>query len=150
MPRPRPEPLSPAVTRQMQRMPRGGSVPEMALRRELHARGLRYTLRHKGLPARPDLVFTRARIAVFVDGCFWHRCPEHGTQPKNNHDWWAAKLDANVERDRRQDTALTEAGWLPLRFWEHQDPAACADTVQAHWKLRTGRPGVPADDRERV
>jgi len=130
-------------------MPRRGTRPELALRRELHARGLRYVLAAPGLPARPDLVFTRARIAVFVDGCFWHRCPVHGTQPRNNHDWWAAKLDGNVARDRRQDAALAASDWLSLRFWEHEEPASCADSVQTRWlERRHGAP--PGADRTSV
>ena len=80
---------------------------------------------------RPDIVFTRARVAVFVDGCFWHRCPEHGTSPKTNTGWWRRKLDTNVERDRATDAALTEASWAVIRIWEHEDPVAAADRVEA-------------------
>ncbi len=81
--------------------------------------------------ARPDVVFTRARVAVFVDGCFWHRCPEHGTSPKTNGGWWRRKLDANVERDRATDATLEAAGWTVIRIWEHEDAVAAADRVEA-------------------
>ena len=80
---------------------------------------------------RPDIVFTRVRVAVFVDGCFWHRCPEHGSSPKTNSGWWRQKLDTNVERDRATDTALAEAGWTVIRIWEHEDTCTAADRVEA-------------------
>jgi DNA mismatch endonuclease (patch repair protein) len=80
---------------------------------------------------RADIAFPRRRLAVFVDGCFWHRCPEHGTSPKANHDFWKAKLDRNVERDRESDAALEAAGWTVLRFWEHEDPAVAATKILA-------------------
>lgn len=71
-----------------------------------------------------------------VDGCFWHGCPEHGTQPMSNADWWAVKIGRNIERDRDTDRLLTGAGWLVLRFWEHEEPVACADVVIAHDRER--------------
>jgi DNA mismatch endonuclease (patch repair protein) len=77
------------------------------------------------------VVFVSARVAVFVDGCFWHRCPEHGSDPKANASWWKAKLDANVERDRRHDDALRVAGWNVIRVWEHEDPERAGDRVEA-------------------
>lgn len=79
---------------------------------------------------RADLVFPRARVAVYVDGCFWHRCPLHATAPKNNAEWWDAKLAGNVARDRDTDACLADAGWRVLRFWEHEDPLAAADVVE--------------------
>ena len=110
------------------------TAPEMAIRRELHRRGLRYrvnlTLSKIGR-IRPDIVFTRVRVAVFVDGCFWHRCPEHGSSPKTNADWWRRKLDNNVERDRTTDTVLAKAGWTVIRIWEHEDAIAAADRIEA-------------------
>lgn len=110
------------------------TAPEVAIRRALHRRGLRYRV-NMPLPGigkvRPDIVFTRVRVAVFVDGCFWHRCPEHGTSPKTNADWWRQKLDTNVERDRTTDTALVEAGWTVIRIWEHENATNAADRVEA-------------------
>jgi DNA mismatch endonuclease (patch repair protein) len=79
---------------------------------------------------RPDLVFTRARVAVFVDGCFWHSCPEHGDRPRINTGYWLPKLEANVARDRRVDRALTDDGWDVVRIWEHEDPLEAAARVR--------------------
>lgn len=110
------------------------TAPELALRRNLHARGLRYRLGLRpvpGLRRTPDITFTRQRVAVFVDGCFWHRCPVHGTMPRSNAEWWAAKLRRNVERDADTDRRLMEAGWTVLRVWEHEDPAEAASRVEA-------------------
>ena len=102
---------------------RSESSTERVVRSELHRRGLRFR-KHlapvAGLRCRPDIVFTKVRVAVFVDGCFWHRCPVHGSSPKANASYWKPKLDGNVERDRRNNAALTDAGWLVLRFWAHQ------------------------------
>ncbi len=123
-------------------MPRSSTKPELALRRELHGRGLRFRVNHPGLPGRPDLAFTRAKLAIFVDGCFWHRCPEHGTLPRNNRDWWQQKLDRNVARDRAKDTALTELGWMVLHVWEHEATNAAADRVEAEWRRRVS-PATP-------
>jgi DNA mismatch endonuclease, patch repair protein len=113
---------------------RSESEVERQLRSVLHRRGLRFR-KHlaplRGLRCRPDIVFTRQRIAVFVDGCFWHRCPEHGTDPKANGDWWRLKLDANAARDKRNNKALTDAGWLVLRFWAHQPIAEMSETIVA-------------------
>lgn len=120
----------------MSTMPRRDTKPELALRRILHRRGMRYVLGGAGLPGRPDLVFTRRRIAVFVDGCFWHCCPSHGVRPLANADWWAAKLDANMSRDRRNDEALRQSGWVALHVWEHEDPEVAADSLQGLWKDR--------------
>lgn len=138
--RARPVPLNDTVTQQMSRMPRRSTGPELALRRELHRRGLRFRVNYAALPGRPDLAFTRVRLAVFVDGCFWHRCPEHGTLPKNNRDWWAAKLDRTVERDREKDGALRDLGWSPLHVWEHEDPVTVADMIEREWRSRADTP----------
>ena len=108
--------------------------PELGLRRELHRRGLRYRVHARPLtsaPVRADIVFARARLAVFVDGCFWHRCPDHGTSPRVNSAYWRAKLDRNVERDRESDRLLAEAGWTALRVWEHEQVEEAADRVVA-------------------
>lgn len=109
----------------------------MLLRRELHRRGLRYRVDMRvveGLRRRADLLFTGPKVAVFVDGCFWHRCPEHGNIPKSNTEWWKAKLERNVERDRDTDGRLTDAGWTVVRIWEHElrdDHESVADRVEA-------------------
>ena len=120
----------------MKRMPRKDSVPEVRLRRELHSRGLRFRVNLRGLPGTPDIAFTRAKIAVFVDGCFWHRCPEHGVLPKANRDWWREKLDRNVERDRRKDGELEDLGWFSIHVWEHDDPFTVADEIQQAWRVQ--------------
>ncbi len=109
------------------------SAPEVALVRALNRLGLRYR-RHVLLPAQPrairvDLVFARSKIAVFVDGCFWHACPKHATWPRRHGRWWQLKLAENVARDRRQTAALRGAGWRVLRIWAHQKPAAAAARV---------------------
>ncbi|VEP41846.1 Very short patch repair protein [Tessaracoccus lapidicaptus] len=96
----------------------------MLLRRELHRLGFRYRVDHPlpGMPRRrADVLFTRAKVAVFVDGCFWHGCPEHKTSPANNAAWWTTKLARNVERDRETDAHLDALGWRVLRVWEHED-----------------------------
>jgi len=112
---------------------RKDTAPELALRRELHRRGLRYRVTYPvpGLRRRSiDIAFTRARVAVFVDGCFWHGCPEHGTTPRSNQDWWLAKIETNMARDRDTTGVLTASGWLVARFWEHQQVDEVADTVE--------------------
>lgn len=101
---------------------RRDTKPELELRSRLWAIGLRYRVDHKVLPGlrrRADIAFIGPRVAVFVDGCFWHRCPEHGTAPRANREWWEQKLDRNVERDRDTDERLAAAGWLVVRIWEH-------------------------------
>ena len=86
--------------------------------------------------SRPDLVFYKERVAVFLDGCFWHSCPVHGTTPHANRGWWVEKLAANVERDRRHDRELGTAGWLVLRFWEHEEPELVVDTIENRLRER--------------
>lgn len=113
--------------------------PEMALRRLLHGRGMRYRVHHPvpGTRRRMDLAFLGPKVAVFVDGCFWHACPEHGTAPANNAGWWEAKLATNVARDADTDRRLEEAGWAVVRIWEHVDPVEAADRVEAAVRART-------------
>ncbi len=135
----RPGASSEAVRRAMASQRRRDTRPELALRRELHRRGLRFVVQGS-LPGRPDVVFTRARLAVFVDGCFWHRCPIHAVAPKSNPDWWRDKLDGNVSRDSRVDLQLGRAGWLVVRVWEHEVVGSAADRVERVWRARTGRP----------
>jgi len=125
--------------------------PERRLRSELHRLGLRFRKDravHAGeVRTRPDVIFTRARVAVFLDGCFWHRCPLHGTDPKANSDYWRPKLDRNVCRYRLVDAALAADGWLVIRVWEHETPAAAAARIAAQVEAR--RPAPPAVERSR-
>jgi DNA mismatch endonuclease (patch repair protein) len=106
--------------------------PELALRSAMHRIGMRFRVRLAitagGMRVIPDIVFTRARVAAFVDGCYWHRCPEHGVSPSSNASYWLTKLAGNVDRDRRVDAALAADGWRVLRIWEH-DVTADADAV---------------------
>lgn len=95
--------------------------PEMTLRRALWRSGLRYRLgRGRKLPGNPDVVFVSSRLAIFVDGCFWHGCPVHATQPGTNTEFWQRKLDGNKQRDQRVNARLGELGWTVLRLWEHE------------------------------
>ena len=112
---------------------------EMALRRELHRRGLRYFVHRKpvkGIRREADIVFPRSRVAILVNGCFWHGCPEHATWPKSNAEWWRAKLERNRERDIETDARFREAGWLPVRIWEHEDPQKAARRIASVVKRR--------------
>jgi len=131
---PYPEPTSDAATRIGKGNRRTGTEPEEHLRAELHRRGRRFRkdllLRAADVRTHADVVFTRQRLAVFVDGCFWHACPEHGTSPKSNTAYWGPKLTANVERDRRVDAALRSEGWVVLRIWEHEATSDAADQVE--------------------
>ncbi|NEA46546.1 very short patch repair endonuclease [Streptomyces sp. SID10815] len=107
--------------------------PEMALRRAVHARGLRYRVAArpiKELRRTADLVFTKAKVAVFLDGCFWHGCPEHHTVARRNGDYWAAKVERNRTRDEDTDRRLGEAGWTVVRVWEHEDPLEAVSRVE--------------------
>ena len=135
----RPVPSSAVVSAQMSRMPRASTGPELRLRRALHAAGLRFRVHDRSLPGTPDIVFSKARLAIFVDGCFWHACPDHGVLPKNNREWWQQKLDRNRERDREKDALLASAGWHTLHFWEHDDTEEIVTAVFQEWRERTGR-----------
>ena len=133
------EPIDGMVRTRMVAQRRRDTRPEIELRQELHQRGLRFRVDHPlpGIPRRrADVLFPRARLAVFVDGCFWHDCPVHGTRPKARAEWWAEKLRRNVERDRDTDRRLTEAGWSVLRFWEHDEVPSSADEVEAVYRSR--------------
>jgi DNA mismatch endonuclease (patch repair protein) len=111
--------------------------PEKKLRSALFAMGLRFRVDQPirvgegSRPIRPDIIFPRAKLAVFVDGCFWHRCPAHGTRPSRNYEYWDAKLQRNVDRDRRYDEMLSRANWTVLRVWEHEDMIRAAERVSA-------------------
>ena len=119
----------------MSTLKRKDNDAELAVRRLLHAAGYRYRVHYPvpGLQRRTiDIAFTRAKVAVFIDGCFWHGCPEHGTRPLANAGWWEQKLAANGARDRDTARHLREQGWRVLRAWEHAQPAeVVADVEQA-------------------
>ncbi|MEV6231035.1 very short patch repair endonuclease [Saccharopolyspora shandongensis] len=113
--------------------------PELALRRAVHALGLRYRVSTRPLPAirrTADLTFSRAKVAVFLDGCFWHGCPEHHTQSATNSEFWAEKVRRNRERDQETDRLLAEAGWSVIRIWEHEDPQVGAARVAQEVRSR--------------
>ncbi len=126
---------SAVVRRRFEQQARRDTAPEMAVRRWLHAAGVRYRVDVRLVPqvrSRADIAWRGRKLAVFVDGCFWHCCPAHQHWPTANGDWWRAKLEANVRRDRRTDRVLAEQGWTVLRFWEHQDTAAvCGEITRA-------------------
>jgi DNA mismatch endonuclease, patch repair protein len=139
-----PTPSSEDVSRRMARQARRDTAPEVELRRELHSRGLRFRVSFRplgDLRSTADIVFTRAKVAVYVDGCFWHSCPEHGTMPATNRAWWCAKLERNKARDRACDQALAAAGWRVVRVWEHESPPEAADRIE---RLVCGNREAPA------
>ena len=138
----------------MGRVRRSGTAPELALRAAIRE----YGVRHRpgsgaGLPGTPDLAFWSRRLAVFVDGCFWHGCPRHGTQSKTNTSFWAAKILRNRERDRQVDRALRRLEWRVLRLWEHQlrgDLAAVVERIELLVRARVGSTGgAPGDNSQR-
>src|SRR5689334_2931854 len=114
---------------------------ELVLRAAVHRAGLRFRVdwRLPGLRRRADLAFTASRVAVFVDGCFWHGCPTHGTWPKANAAWWREKIEGNRRRDHDTDRGLKRAGWVVLRFWEHDDATIAAQAVASTLRLRVKR-----------
>ncbi|XVX20375.1 very short patch repair endonuclease [Actinomycetota bacterium] len=124
---------SPGRRRNMQANRSRDTEPELRLRRALHSRGFRYRVAVAPEPTlrrRADIVFTRARVAVFVDGCFWHGCPAHGRKTFNhNVEYWPVKIAANIARDADTSAKLDAAGWLVLRYWEHEDVAKVAEEV---------------------
>jgi len=103
----------------MRRVRSRDTSPECALRSALHRRGLRYSLRRR-LPGKPDIVFVAGKVAVFVDGCFWHGCPQHCRRPSSNRSYWDAKIDRTIARDRRVTRELAARGWRVVRLWEHE------------------------------
>lgn len=129
-----PHPSSPQATAVMKGNRKRDTRPEMALRSALHRVGFRfrrdYPIRLEGRrTVRVDIAFTKARVAVFVDGCFWHSCPEHGNRPKVNDGYWGPKLARNVQRDREHDEALRSIGWRSIRVWEHEDVDQATERV---------------------
>jgi len=132
-PVPSPPRASSPTTRKVMQGNRSVSALEVALRSELHRRGMRFrknAIAIPGLRCRPDVVFPRAHIAVECRGCFWHLCPEDAALPKSNLDYWLPKLARNVERDRRNEQALIDAGWTLVVVWEHENTSQAADRVE--------------------
>src|ERR1035437_5772750 len=125
--------------------PRAGTAPEIALRRELHRRGLRFRVQYrvKGLARRKvDIAFTRWKLAIQVDGCFWHGCPEHCRWPKANAEWWTWKIEGNQVRDAPGDRLLADLGWHVLRLWSHIPTPEAADLVAAALEVARSNPGL--------
>ncbi len=128
MPSPKSAQTSERFSRQRQR----DTAPEIELRRALHRRGLRYRVDRAPIPgmrSRADIVFGPSRVAVFVDGCFWHGCPVHSTKPSHNAVWWHEKIAANRRRDARVSAALAAEGWVVVRVWEHEDAETAASRI---------------------
>ena len=137
----RPAPSSADVSRRMAATGGKDNDNERRLRSELHRRGLRFRIHQCVIPGSRrsvDIAFPRARLAVLVDGCFWHGCPIHGTQPKSNSEWWRRKIRRNVERDRDTNRRLRELGWSVLRVWEHENPTNAADRIVEAYRDRLG------------
>jgi DNA mismatch endonuclease (patch repair protein) len=134
-PLPYPHPTSPEVSVRMRANRKHDTKPEVLVRSLLHARGFRfrkhYAIRLPERTVRPDIVFTRQKVAVFIDGCFWHACPIHGNVPRANTGYWQPKLERNVERDRVVDAALKVSGWRIVREWEHEPPIDVVERVVA-------------------
>ncbi|MER6590236.1 very short patch repair endonuclease [Micromonospora chalcea] len=133
---PYPRAMDEGRSRNMRANRRAGTKPEVQLRSQLHRLGYRYRKDHRldlptGVRVRPDIVFTRRKVAIFVDGCFWHVCPQHGREPTRNEWYWSRKLRRNVERDRLADQALADAGWQVVRIWEHEDLRSAVSRVRA-------------------
>lgn len=122
------------------------TTPELRLRTALHRRGLRYFVDRAPLPnlrRRADIVFPRLRLAVYVDGCFWHGCPSHGTWPKANAAFWREKIERTRRRDKDTDHRLVMAGWETIRVWEHEDVEAAADLIASRIMSRRASGIVP-------
>jgi DNA mismatch endonuclease (patch repair protein) len=121
--------------------------PELRVRRAVHAMGLRYRVAARPLKAvrrSADLVFTRAHVAVFIDGCFWHGCPDHFKLPSTNTEYWTTKIEGNTARDRQTDRLLADAGWIVVRIWEHEVAAEAATQIAGNVRERLARLGRPA------
>lgn len=141
---------SAAVRARMQRQRTRDTAGELAVRRILHALGLRYRVDAAPIPGmrrRADLVFRPSKVAVFIDGCFWHGCPEHsGRTPRSNTLYWTSKIAKNKQRDAETDALLVASDWLPIRAWEHEDPRIVAERVSRAVVSRrpsTGSIGTP-------
>lgn len=130
----RPPPSSDGASRRLGQHKSRDTTPELAVRRALFASGLRYRV-HYPVPGRTrgsiDIAFPALRVAVFVDGCFWHGCEDHARPSKSNSNWWASKISANRERDASTSSLLEELGWTVIRCWEHEAPAEVANRVRS-------------------
>ncbi|MFJ9018413.1 very short patch repair endonuclease [Streptomyces sp. NPDC102259] len=138
---------SAARRRNMQAIRSRDTKPEKLIRRLVHAQGLRYRVAARPLPdlrRTADMVFRPVKVAVFIDGCYWHGCPEHYVPPRTNSGYWSAKVLRNMERDRDTDQRLREAGWLVLRFWEHEPAEECSLEVS---KAVADRKALHSKDR---
>ncbi|PDT60540.1 very short patch repair endonuclease [Bradyrhizobium diazoefficiens] len=125
--------VSPITTNRMKRTAQRDNAGERKLRSELHRRGLRFRLHRRilvGSRRTVDIAFPASKTAVFIDGCFWHGCPEHGTWPKNNREWWRAKIQGNIARDRDTDRRLVDAGWTVVRVWAHEAVETAARRIE--------------------
>ncbi|WP_354002525.1 very short patch repair endonuclease [Agromyces larvae] len=133
----------------MRAIKRTDTGPERAIRSELHARGFRFRkdmrLQLATGVVRPDIVFTRKRVAIFIDGCFWHSCPLHSRPPSVNSSYWGPKLARTVERDLRANDALVNAGWYVIRVWEHVPPLSAADSIEHVFDHRANRSAADVD-----
>lgn len=144
----RPAASSPDALERMQAQRRKDTRAERAIRSALHRRGFRYRLEWPvpGRRRRIDIAFPSIALAVFVDGCFWHGCPEHATWPKANAEWWREKIEANRVRDADTNARLEAAGWRVIRVWEHEDPDEVAALIAAEVSQRrdaiSARPGL--------
>ncbi|MEU9688704.1 very short patch repair endonuclease [Amycolatopsis japonica] len=138
---------TPTTSTRMSRQKSRDTKIEVDLRRALHAAGLRYRVHRRpvqGVRREADIVFGPSRVAVFIDGCFWHGCPEHATWPKTNADFWRTKIETNRRRDLDTDRKLAEAGWLVIRIWEHEAlTTAAAKIHEAVQQRRHTRPDQP-------
>lgn len=141
-----PAPSSEASRHRMRATRQRGTKPEMAFRSALDQLDVHYGIDQSpvpGLKSRPDLILEDVHIAVYIDGCFWHSCPAHGTLPKANGEWWRQKLEANRQRDARANDALTAAGWHVVRIWEHEDPIVAAKDLRDLVEQRRTRQPEP-------
>jgi DNA mismatch endonuclease (patch repair protein) len=150
---------SPAIRKSMQANRPRDTLLEVAFRSALHQAGFRFRKHVRPLPGlrcEPDVIFPRFRLAIFVDGCWWHSCPEHGMLPREHGAWWAEKLQRTKDRDRRNDRALRSAGWTVLRVWEHESlqeavyrVRSTLDQLRKREGARDGRNEVAAGVRSR-
>lgn len=135
---------SAARRRNMQAIRNKDTKPEQLVRRLVHAQGLRYRVFARPLPGlrrTADMVFRPVKVAVFIDGCYWHGCPEHYVPPRTNAGYWSEKVARNMARDADTNARLAEAGWTVLRFWEHESPESCASIIAQEVRKRRAEQG---------